>query len=194
MKIIVGLGNPGKEYESTRHNAGFLCLDYLREKWGFSRWKEEKKFKAEIAEGNQFGTKCMLCKPQTYMNLSGEAVQALCSYYKCETEDIIVIYDEKELQFGSIKIRPNGGTARHKGLHSIVERLGTNTIARVRIGIECRNEDSPIDTKDFVLSKFKEEEKGTLSAILERIENALSISHREGIAKAMEYINAEISD
>lgn len=189
MKIIVGLGNPGKEYESTRHNAGFLCVDFLREKWDFSSWKEEKKFKAYISEGMQNNEKVILCKPQTYMNLSGEAVAMTQNYYKCDVSDIMVIYDDKDLLFGTTKIRPEGGTAGHKGIKSIVNALGTESIVRIRIGVECRDEDSHIDTKDFILSRFTKSEEEKLQEIFEKIEHAIHLERKEGIKKAMEYLN-----
>ncbi len=163
MRIIVGLGNPGTKYKRTRHNVGFIILNELAERLGLN-WAEEKKFNAEIARGEYEGEEILLVKPLTYMNLSGECVSLICSYYKEKLENIIVIHDEVDLPFGEIRKQFARGTAGHHGIENIVEKLGTNEFFRIRIGVG-RPEDKRYEVNDWVLSDFTEEELNELKKI-----------------------------
>jgi PTH1 family peptidyl-tRNA hydrolase len=163
MKMIVGLGNPGTQYEKTRHNLGFRAMDWLAETTG-ETFRKESKFKAEVCETMVEGNKVLLVKPQTFMNNSGEAVQAIKNYYRISEYDIIVFYDDNDLPFGETR---STGTSSggHKGMESVMASLGTNEIARVRLGI---NNDSAIPTENFVLMNFKPEEEARLNEIIEQ--------------------------
>jgi len=171
MKIIVGLGNPGKEYANTRHNAGFMALDALHKKLNAEDWKEESKFKAEIASATVNGEKVLLVKPTTFMNLSGEAVTKILSFYKIDLEDLTVIYDDIDLPTGTIRIRDKGSAGTHNGMKSIIQLLGSEEFKRIRIGTESRGELAPEqqDTSSYVLSDFGKEEKVLIDKAIEEI-------------------------
>ena len=160
MKLVVGLGNPGKEYENTRHNTGFLFLEYLEKKYSF---KIDKKMKnAFVGEKNIDGEKIVFVKPQTFMNLSGEAVRDIKKFYKLENKDIIVIYDDIDLEFGKVRYRENGSAGTHNGMRNIVQLCDGQSISRIRIGIgRPKYENEPL--VDFVLSKFSKEELEKIS-------------------------------
>ncbi|MDD2516540.1 MAG: aminoacyl-tRNA hydrolase [Candidatus Gracilibacteria bacterium] len=154
MFLIVGLGNPGNEYRQTRHNVGFLFLDYLREKLEFEDFKDSK-FKGLISEGTFAGEKTVLLKPLTYMNLSGESVATLMNFYKIPLENFVVIYDDMDLEeFGKIRFRDKGQSGGHNGIKSITKCLGTEEFKRIKIGIGKKQ----FDAADRVLSKFSKEE------------------------------------
>ena len=163
MKLIIGLGNFEKKYFNTRHNIGFAMLDYIFDEYlkaeGFSDWSENKKFQAIISEGNLNGEKIILAKPTTYMNNSGSAVQALISFYKINPKDLIVIHDEIDLSFGNYKIQTDKSSAGHRGIDSIIGRIGTQEFTRVRIGIGKEDRKKQGDTADFVLNRFNLFEK-----------------------------------
>ena len=156
MKLIVGLGNPGKEYAGTRHNFGFAVVDNLADKYD-GDFKLEKKFKAEICEISINGEKIKLLKPQTFMNLSGEAIQSVMSYFNINTEHFWVAYDDIDLELGVVRVRQGGSSAGHKGIKSIIECIGTDDFARFRMGIKTKECDN-IPTEAFVLQKFAKEE------------------------------------
>lgn len=162
MKLIIGLGNPGSKCEHTRHNAGFLAVDYfLRDKQVISC---QSKFKAEICELHEGATKIFVVKPQTFMNLSGSAIRELCDFYKLDaTQDLLVIHDEKDLPFGTIRYATDSSSAGHNGVQSIIDALGTKQFKRIRIGVESREPGSPIPTDVFVLQNFSPEELETLN-------------------------------
>lgn len=176
MHIIVGLGNYGKEFSYTKHNAGFLFLDQLVKQEDFISFKEEKKFIAEITRGHIDQQECLLVKPLTYMNNSGVAVQAIMNYYKIPPSKLIVIHDELDLDFGYFKISYNKNSAGHKGVQSIIENIATKEFIRIRIGI---NTDSKllIPTEKFVLSNFNNSEldilSKTIANIIEQIKKEL---------------------
>lgn len=155
MKCIVGLGNPGKKYEQTRHNVGFMVIDELASRHHFSLSK--KKFNGLYAMETIQGEKVILLAPQTYMNLSGEAVRPLMEYYNLELEDIIVIYDDLDLPTGKIRLRQKGGHGGHNGLRSIIDNLGSKDFKRVRIGIG--RPEGRVPVIDYVLGKFSREEE-----------------------------------
>ena len=164
MKLVVGLGNPGKEYENTRHNVGFRVLDALRSKLLMDDWKYEKKFEAEISEDKERGI--VLMKPQAFMNLSGKVVRAYVQFYKIDTSEVVVIYDDVDLNFGDLRFRESGSSAGQKGMQDIMDLLGTKEIARLRIGIGHENKTIPTET--FVLQKFTDEEEEALDGIFEQ--------------------------
>jgi PTH1 family peptidyl-tRNA hydrolase len=164
MKLIVGLGNPGDQYANTRHNIGFSTLDALRKAWRFPDFAFCKKFNAEISEGHRSQEKILLVKPRTFMNLSGIVVRALTDFYKLSPNDIVLIQDELDLPLGKHKIAADSSSAGHNGVKNIIEHLGTQAFARLRIGIDIpeRKETGALDAHDFVLSGFTPEERGIL--------------------------------
>lgn len=154
MFLVVGLGNPGVEYKNTRHNVGFLAVDALREVWNFPDFSDSK-HKGVISEGIRDGEKIMLLKPVTYMNLSGESVASLANFYKIPLENILVISDDIDMEFGKVRYRAKGSSGGQNGLKSIATHLGTEAFARIKIGI---GRDVRYNTADWVLSKFSKEE------------------------------------
>lgn len=157
MKIIFGLGNPGSKYEQTRHNVGFLAIDYfLTDKQTITC---RSKFKAHICEYHQAGQKILFVKPETFMNLSGQAVSQLVQFYNIDYQaDILVIHDEIDLPLGMIRSAFNSSAAGHNGVQNIIDELGSNQFHRIRIGVESRENKSIPPTESFVLQKFSDEE------------------------------------
>ena len=135
MKCIIGLGNPGKEFVNTRHNVGFMAAEYLSKKWGFEGFTLLKKHEALISVGQPSDEKVLIVLPQTYMNLSGKSVQSIVSFYGLAPADILVISDDIDMEFGKVRIRPNGSSGGQNGLKSITEHLGTSEFSRIKIGI-----------------------------------------------------------
>lgn len=180
MKLIVGLGNPGKIYAKTRHNIGFIVLDALREKmaeYGAGKWELSKKFNAEVCGAVKGGQKIILAKPMTFMNNSGEAVQLLAHFYKIILPDLIVVHDDKDLLLGDIRVQNNRSDAGHNGIKSIVQHLGTQNFTRVRIGIAPENPKKTQDTTKFVLSKFGLFEKKKVDEVVEKaVEEIMKIT------------------
>ncbi len=170
MKLIVGLGNPGKKYEKTRHNAGFILVDMVREQYQFSNWSLSKKFNAEISEGMIENEKILLAKPMTYMNNSGQSVGIIAKYYSLSPSDILVIHDEKDIKLGDVKVQADRGHAGHNGIRSIIEHLGTKDFTRIRIGVAPEDKQRMKDTADYVLGKFGMFERRTLKAVGENIQ------------------------
>ncbi len=170
--LIAGLGNPGKEYEKTRHNAGFLFVDYFFEKYqdefGFADWKLDKKLKSEISVGKREDKKIILLKPQTFMNLSGEAILAAKKYFKVKLEDIIVAHDDIDLALGKYKVSVDSSSAGHNGAQNIIDLLGTKNFTRLRIGVDNRG-DKKIPTEKYVLGKFTSVEMKIISRIIPSI-------------------------
>ena len=169
MKLIVGLGNPGKKYEKTRHNAGFILVDMLREAYEFSPWSLSKKFNAEVSEGTIAKEKILLVKPMTFMNNSGQSVGLISKYYSLSPSDILVIHDEKDIPLGTTKIQADRGHAGHNGIKSIIDHLGTKDFTRIRVGIAPENISRMKDTADYVLGKFGLFERRTLKAVGENV-------------------------
>ena len=159
MKLIVWLGNPGLKYDKTRHNIGFAMIDARAEQGGFL-WKQESKYKAEVAIWEKNGEKLLLCKPQTYMNLSGEAVAPLARFYKIEAKDILVVHDEIDFVTGRLALKLGGSAAGHNGLKSIIQKFGSADFYRLRIGVDRPAVSSQV--ADRVLSSFKPEERALL--------------------------------
>ena len=169
MKMIVGLGNPGKQYEMTRHNVGFLCLDSIEAKHHLT-FKFESSFNAMVATSLISGEKCVFVKPQTYMNLSGEAIIKIAKYYKVAIEDILVIYDDMDLPLGSLRLREKGSAGGHNGIKSIIAHLNTQEFKRIRVGISGH---ANIDAKDYVLGRFSKDEQITLALVRDEVVNAV---------------------
>ncbi|GAB4340518.1 MAG: aminoacyl-tRNA hydrolase [Candidatus Abyssubacteria bacterium] len=181
MRIVVGLGNPGKKYAATRHNLGFMVADELASSNGLSFSQE--KFKSKLAHGTVAGEDVIIAKPQTFMNLSGEAVGPLVRFYKIPPTNLLVVYDDVDITFGKLRLRPSGGSGGHKGIQSIIEHLGTEEFPRLRIGI--RQEHVPDELSDYVLSEFGPEEKTELKRLIrtacKAVEAALSHSFQEAM-------------
>jgi len=154
MKLIVGLGNPGKIYQYTRHNIGFMFVDQLIQDLN-QKFILDKSFKSQIAMFNYNGEKIIIIKPQTFMNLSGEAVLSVSKYFKVDVEDIIVVFDDLDLPEGKIRCRKSGSSGGHKGMKNIIDLFGTDEIKRIRIGIGKNNKS---ETSDYVLSKLSKDE------------------------------------
>jgi len=183
MRLIVGLGNPGKEYEWSRHNLGFMLVDKLASDAGISVSRRE--CGSLVGRGELEGGVVKLVKPQTFMNLSGEAVSCLLAKHKCDKpgNQLIVISDDLALPWGKIRIRERGSAGGHNGLKSIIAAIGTNEFVRLRIGIQPEHPLS--DTKRFVLDTFPKTERATVEKTIERAVEALRVIVRDGVLKAM---------
>lgn len=183
VKWIVGLGNPGGSYQSTRHNVGFMAVDSLAARWGIS--VNQSKFKALVGEGHAGGTKVYLMKPMTYMNLSGESVRAFMDFYKAPLEDMIVVYDDLDTELGKIRLRYQGGAGGHNGIKSIVQHTGTQSFNRVRMGIS--RPEPGCNIADYVLTNFARDEQEKLKAMIETacdaVEYALNHPYDETMAR-----------
>ena len=187
MYIIVGLGNPGKQYENTRHNVGFNVIDILAEEYGISVTK--MKHKALIGEGRVGTEKVVLVKPVTYMNLSGESLAEIYNFYKVETSNIVVIYDDIDLDVGKIRIRKKGSGGTHNGMRSIIKCLGSNEFPRVRVGISKPKNGQ--DLADFVLSRFAKEDEKSLNESFENAVAAIDCAIRQDLDLAMNRYNVK---
>lgn len=193
--LIVGLGNVGKEYDDTRHNAGFLLVDQLQNSWGAPEWKEEKKMKAFVTQATFSGTKVILAKPTTFMNLSGEAVSLLANFYKVTPANLWITHDDLDLPLGKLRIRSDGSAGTHNGMKSILQHIPTNTFPRLRIGIESRGEEAgyevpgQMDTSNFVLGHFLPKEKPVLTKTLEKAQSAIETALKKGIQATMNEFN-----
>ena len=168
MKLIVGLGNPGKEYENTRHNIGFIFLDNFASVHNISIDKE--KFNGLYAQAIINDEKVIILKPLSYMNLSGEVVRKFVDYFKIDINNILIISDDLDMNFGKLRLRPDGSSGGHNGLKNIALNLNTESFKRLKVGIS-NNKD--IDTKDYVLGKFNKEEKETINNLKEQVSNIL---------------------
>ncbi len=188
MKLIVGLGNPGKRYENTRHNAGFMAVDYLAGQFEFDGFKKSDKHNAEIAEGRIGDEKTLLIKPQTFMNLSGMAVRSVMQFYKIPVEDLIVIYDEAELPSGTLRVRPKGSAGGHNGMKSIIQEVGTDEFVRIRIGIAPVAEFKG-DLESYVLGQLSDEESSLMGDVLRNIPALLDVLMKEGVEEVMQKFN-----
>lgn len=186
MKLIIGLGNPEKKYIRTRHNIGFEFLDKLKKEWDFPDFEFNKKFNAEISEGSfsivipsevEESNKIILVKPQTFMNLSGEAVRSILDFYKLSPDDILVIHDDKDIALGEYRLATDSSSAGHNGVQNIINLLGTQKFKRIRIGVGTETNLPP---EDFVLQKFSDEEleiiKNVLDNVLEEVKKSPTTS------------------
>lgn len=171
--FIVGLGNPGKKYINTRHNLGFLALEYLHQAWGGSEWRLEKKFQAELSEAIHAGRKIFLVKPQTFMNKSGESVQALLAFYKAGPDNLIVLHDEVDIPFGRVKTTLSSRAAGHNGVKDIIEKLGTQDFRRLRLGVG-KSDNPNISVSDHVLGIFTASEQEKLSDVFQATKESIT--------------------
>lgn len=189
MFLIAGLGNPGRQYEMTRHNIGFEVIDYISKEY---KIKVNKiKHKALIGEGVLQGERVLLAKPQTFMNLSGESVRDICEYYKIAAEKIIVIYDDISLPSGSVRIRAKGSAGGHNGMKSIIYQLQTDEFMRLRIGVGApKHED--YDLKDYVLGRFGAEEADDIISAVKLCPDALAVMMRDGAQAAASKFNRTV--
>ncbi|MEY4386874.1 MAG: peptidyl-tRNA hydrolase [Verrucomicrobiota bacterium] len=191
LHVIVGLGNPGAEYARTRHNAGFLVLDQLAERWKLD-WKQERKFEAFISRGAEFAPGgVLLCKPQTFMNASGETVGPLAKFYNVTADRCLVIVDDADLPFGEIRLRPKGSSGGHHGLESIEQHLASREFPRLRIGIGRQG--TVREITGHVLGRFSKSEAEVLEKVLERAADQVECWRREGIQKAMNKFNGAVA-
>mgnify|MGYP000535991190 CR=1 FL=1 len=181
MYVIAGLGNPGREYEGTRHNVGFMTLDALADKYNID--VREKAFKGLIGKGVIEGNKVILVKPQTYMNLSGECIRQVMDYYKVDPEDILIVYDDISLAPGQLRIRAKGSAGGHNGIKSIIAHLGTQEFPRVKVGVG--EKPSRMDLADYVLGHFSKEEQATMDDAVKEAAEAVCEIVNVGIAQAM---------
>ena len=181
MKIIVGLGNPGHQYQGTRHNIGYDVLRKLSERWGFSQ--PSASHNADVAEGMMYNEKILLCAPTTFMNLSGKSVASITKFYKIELSSVIIVCDDLNLDLGSIRLRAKGTAGGQKGLAHILETLQTTEIPRLRLGIGRPRGRIPV--VDYVLSKFFSEEQQDADDMVEHASDALETWVKVGITEAM---------
>ena len=185
MKLIIGLGNPGKEYENTRHNTGFMVLDRLSEKLNIEM--TQNKFKGLYGKSKYKGEDVILLKPQTYMNLSGECIKQFVDFYKIQKEEILVIYDDMDIEPGKVKIRKKGGAGGHNGMKSIIKMIGTEEFARIRTGIGRPKHSG--DDINYVIGAIPEEEIPKLDEGVEKAKEAVIEILKNGIDSAMNKLN-----
>ncbi len=181
FRLLVGLGNPGREYAETRHNVGFMIADRLAAK-GRSEFRTAREWKAAMAKAGDL----ILCKPLTFMNLSGKSVRAVSDFYKIAPAEVLVVLDDTALPLGRLRLRPEGSAGGHNGLKSVIEHLGTNAVPRLRIGI---GEAQPGEAIEHVLGRFGLEEKPVLEQSLDRAEAAIACVLERGLPAAMNTFN-----
>lgn len=180
--IIVGLGNPGEKYTYTRHNAGFLAIDFLLNKYSLSC--DKLKFKSLVGEIKFGNIRALLMKPQTFMNNSGEAVREACAFYKIEPENVIVLSDDASFDIGKLRIRKSGSAGGHNGLKSIIECLGSDKFPRIKLGVG-QKPNPEYDIADWVLARIPKEKEKTYLTLLEYLPSALELMLNGNIEKAM---------
>lgn len=185
MKIIVGLGNPGLKYAGTRHNTGFSVLTEISDRFDIP--VNKRQCKALVGHGFIAGEKVVLAMPQTYMNLSGESVSALMSFYKCTNEDLIIIYDDVSLDVGKLRIRPKGSAGGHNGIKDIIEKIGTDTFDRIKVGVGQKPPE--FDLADFVLGHFAKDDLPVMREASKKAAEAAEAIIRNGCDKAMNQFN-----
>lgn len=186
MYLIVGLGNPGDKYKKTRHNIGFQAVEQLAAESGIAF--SESKWKALVAKGSLAGEAVVLVKPQTFMNLSGEAVEPIASYYKIDQANIVVIHDDLDLDCGRVKLAVNSGPGGHNGIKSIIQRLGGKAFNRIKIGIGRPPQSMPVER--YVLSKFSSDEGAVMAAAIDRATEAVRLIVEQGMAAATQVIHS----
>lgn len=189
VRLIIGLGNPGREYAGTRHNVGFMILDRLAEVWG-ARFSLEKKWRGELARAGEV----WLLKPHTYMNLSGESAAAVAAFYRLSPAQCVVVYDDKDLPFGQLRLREQGSAGGHNGMKSIIAHFGTTVFPRVRFGIAPLRPEHTAALRgsglaSYVLGGFSAEERALLEKRLDRAVESLQYAARHGFLRAMNHFN-----
>ncbi|MCY6371974.1 aminoacyl-tRNA hydrolase [Clostridium ganghwense] len=185
MFLIVGLGNPGKEYEHTRHNVGFDIIDLIGEKYNID--VSRKKFKGMYGDGKIAGERVLILKPATYMNLSGESVKEVINFYKIPNDNIIVLYDDISLEVGRLRIRPKGSAGGHNGIKNIIAHLGSDVFPRVKIGVGQPLGENLVS---HVLGKFSKEERENLEKSFEVAAKSVEAIIKNGVAEAMNKFNS----
>lgn len=194
IRVVIGLGNPGREYDNTRHNVGFEVVDLLARQSGVS-WSTEKKWEAEVARTAD----TLLVKPQTYMNLSGKAVSAICRFHKIEASEILVVYDDIDLELGRLRLKASGSPAGHNGVKSLIQSLGTQKFARVKFGIGRTGDSVPDgakggvggDLSGYVLGKFSGTDREELEKRVARAADAVKCALSQGLTAAMNVYNEQ---
>jgi PTH1 family peptidyl-tRNA hydrolase len=187
--LIVGLGNPGRQYQSNRHNVGFQVVDHLAARHGLVSWKLQSK--AFVAAGRIAGQSVILAKPQSFMNLSGGPVSSLCRFYKVEIARLLVIFDDLDLPIGTLRLRPSGGSGGHNGMKSIIERLGSEDFPRLRIGID--RPPGRMEPAAYVLQNFGPEQLSSVQETYDRAANAIECWLADGVTLAMSRFNGPIA-
>lgn len=185
MKLIVGLGNPGKEYEGTRHNCGFMVIDDLANK--LNTEINQSKFKGLYSKVKYHGEDVILLKPQTYMNLSGESVIAAMNFFKLDQDDIIVIYDDLDMPVGKLRLRKTGSAGGHNGIKNIIAQLGTQNFYRIKVGVGAKPKGW--DLADYVLGRFSSKEREVVDAAIQDAADAVEMIIEKGIDAAMNHYN-----
>lgn len=185
MRLIVGLGNPGRQYRFTRHNIGFQCVDLLSSKWAIPA--NERRKHAVLGIGHYAGQEVVLAKPRTFMNNSGDGVSYLLARFQAQIDDLVVIYDDMELPLGRLRIRPSGSDGGHKGVKSIISALRTESFPRIRLGIGLPPEG--LDPVDYVLGRFSEAEATVIAKAVETVVAAVECLLEENIDLAMNRFN-----
>ena len=188
--LIVGLGNPGREYAGTRHNAGFMAADVVAQRLRLN-WRDEKKFSSQTAKLDGHGRRLIVCKPQTFMNVSGEAAGPLAGFYKISPARILVLVDDADLPLGEIRMRAQGSSGGHHGLESIEEHLGSRDFPRIRIGIG-RVEPAARQIAGYVLGQFSDDDRAVLKEVLERVADQVDCWLASGIEMAMNRFNGTL--
>ncbi len=188
--LLIGLGNPGREYRDNRHNFGFMLIDRLCVRLGARGMKLQSK--AIVTDAIYEDRKLILAKPQTYMNLSGHSIQGLANFYKLPLEKLLVAHDDLDIPFGSIRVRPGGGPGGQKGVASAIERLGTQDFARLRLGIG--RPPGRMDPADYVLQDFSRSEMKDVSDVLDRAADAALSFVTDGLEKTMNRFNGEVKE
>jgi peptidyl-tRNA hydrolase, PTH1 family len=188
--LIIGLGNPGREYRENRHNAGFMVVDRICKELLITPGRVQSK--SILATGQYAGHKIYLAKPQTYMNLSGQSVSGLLHYYKIPIERLVVAHDDLDLPFGALRIRPGGGPGGQKGVGSIIQQLGTQQFARIRVGIG--RPPGQMNPADYVLQDFSNQEKEVLALVLEKAAKSALTFIESGLEAAMNQFNGVLKE
>lgn len=187
MKLIIGLGNPGLKYKKTWHNIGFIAIDEIASN-NFSSFKKIDKFKAKVAKGEIDAEKVILAKPQTFMNLSGQAVQALAHYYKIAPKDVYIIHDEMDLPIGKLRISQNSSDAGHNGIKSVSQELNSKEFVRFRLGVKP-GESIKTPTNKYVLQKIDKQSKVAVDQVIKKTAEAVEATIVQGIDQAMNEFN-----
>jgi peptidyl-tRNA hydrolase, PTH1 family len=188
MRLVIGLGNPGREYAQTRHNVGFFVVDELAKRHGAQGWK--KRFRSELTEVAFAGQKLVLVKPQTYMNLSGHAAREAINWYHLPLDDVLIVSDDLDLPFGTLRMRAQGSAGGHNGLGSIFEQVGTVKVPRLKIGIGRGRSTATA----HVLSRFSPEQEREMALLVERAADGVEAWAQNGIVEAMNDVNRKGDD
>jgi len=188
VRLLVGLGNPGKKYAGTRHNVGFIAIDRLAKQYRIKVTK--RKFLSLIGRGEVAGADTLLVKPQTYMNISGLAVRQVVDYFNLSLSDVLVLHDDVDIELGRIKIASGGGSGGHKGMSSVIEQLKANTFPRIKIGIGRPEPEKPVE--EFVLNRFNLHEEEAIDKAIERAVQAVEMVLVRGLEETQTYFNRKV--